>query len=196
MHRSPSSFSSPGSQLSRLRSSNIVKDIGAGIAHIKRNVGQRFYLQTYHHQRETVRQQGHDRSGHLKKWTDILIPHSCRHQQPSPWAKLEPTGIGTYAPNCLYKDIFHRTISLQVIWRKVKVWAKLTKRQGGQFRIYCYGSKGQHQLVEVNPLYTCHKQQNKTHKPQNRGSEASPSADGTRAQVPSLRLPRRAQHLP
>ena len=112
LHRSPSSFSSPGSQLSRLQSSNIVKDIGAGIAHIKRNVGQRFHLQTYPHRWETVRPQGHDRSGHLKKWTDILIPHSCRHQQPSPWAKLEPTGIGTYAPNCLYKDIFHRTILL------------------------------------------------------------------------------------
>ena len=70
---------------------------------------------------------------------------------------LNQPGISTYTPNYLYKDIFHRTISLQVIWCKVKVWAKVTKRQGGHFRIYCYGSKGPHQLVEVNPLYTCHK---------------------------------------
>ena len=96
---------------------------------------------------------------------------------------LNQPGISTYTPNYLCKDIFHRTISLQVIWRKVKVWAKVTKRQGGQFRIYCYGSKGPHQLVEVNPLYTCHKEHNKTHKPQNRGSEASPSARQPKCQV-------------
>ena len=35
LQRSPSSFSCPGSQLSRLRSSNVVKNRGAGIAHIK-----------------------------------------------------------------------------------------------------------------------------------------------------------------